>query len=116
MAFTIPTFIVALFWLIGYMIQRLCISQIKTVNLLELIIDVVLTVWGLIANIVFSKYIGDISDFCGDGNGCWSGARGPAAVAAVVFAWFLMILLAVSVVLDVVTVMKPATSQAADAA
>eukprot|EP00461_Guttulinopsis_vulgaris_P005702 UN05717 len=78
--------------------------------MLELIIDAVFTIWGIIGGIVWSKYIADLDKACSMSNNCFGNWQGPAAIAAVLFHWLLVITFIISTILDLMAVLRPQKS------
>lgn len=105
MAWGIVGFIFALFWICVYALQRLCATQMKVVNLFELICDICLLIWGFFSGIAFAYKIDDL------GNGMW---KLDGHVASCVFLWFALVLFVISAILDLVACLKPSAQQSAE--
>lgn len=107
LAFGVLAMLWAIVMVICYLLQRVCLPFIKVFNILECIFDIIFVVWGAIVSIKTAADLG-IPEFTNR----WI----RALQAAIAFSFLTTFLFIVSVVLDVVSIMKPTVEQQAEAA
>jgi hypothetical protein len=104
MAWGIIVFIFTLIFIVVYLLQRACITQMKVITLLELAIDGCLVVYGVISGIAFAVKIDDFdSRFV------------KKQIASCVFLFFTIIFLIISCILDIKSASQSQAEQSAAA-